>query len=372
MPSLRWETFKDTHADLVDFVTFAGSIGGILAVVLALVPGSPLVYLLAASTTIRSLVGAYTYYVLVGISILAWVILFLLAVRYAASKHQLHAATKSIAETIQHNEVADKRIITLTTELDELRTRYEYTMITSSLIHERFLELALANADCDKSMFDIFLADLAVTPMPAYSLQSVEFNIEKNIERILADARYIFNQHTGGRPCAICVKVIEDPPDPDTSPFEFRVSTQWRDPITARSNRTLGDNVRYTLVRGNTPDEVLFTAVGDRYHDDVWARDNLRELERCGVYRNSRNYHDDFNATVVAGIHNLELRKRVQWRGFFCVDNKHGGLENEPSKYYAREFAARISVMIYRWKMLREHRGVPWIKSAMTTRVSKE
>jgi hypothetical protein len=218
-------------------------------------------------------------------------------------------------------------------------------------------------------LFDIFIAEIAEKPMPLLPLVSVEYAIEKNIDRILADARYIFTQHAG-HPCAICVKVIDDAQPGDT-PFDLKVSTQWRDPISARSNRTTGDNVKYTLVEGNTPDEVLFTSLGGRFYDDVWANDNLKELENCGLYKNSRDYYKDFNAAIVAGIPNLEANKKLQWRGFFCIDNHSGGLNNEAAKNYAREFAARLSIMIYRFKVLKDSREQPWIKSTMTTRVSR-
>ena len=239
--------------------------------------------------------------------------------------------------------------------LDEHLLRSNSTRAIADVFHD----LARYHAECDKLLFDLFLEDIAHPAPPQEAIEKSLGLVEKNIDDVLDFACKVFHQHTGYA-CATCIKlIIADREQPHISILDLRVGTLRRDSGT-RFKRSSFDKTRIDYVRDNTADIHIVTPTKDNeYRNDVWACDDLIELNKNDRYYNARgSWPDDYNATLVCGILNLHKEDNIHWRGFFCIDNKDGGFNNEIAKDYARQFAARLAIMMYRLDLLEEWRNL--------------
>jgi hypothetical protein len=215
-----------------------------------------------------------------------------------------------------------------------------------------FVLLAQNNAECDRILFDIFFQDLMKGRVAKDALQRAISVADENIEDTIEKAAIIFGAITGGR-CAVCVKAVDYD---ETDENNLRVSTYRRDDFSLNKRRTY-DKTAHS-VRKNTADVFIFTETNGEYRNKVWANDNLRLAHKNHEYVNERpNWNDDYNATIVCGIENLRVDRKIPWAGLFCIDNKVGGLTSETAEHYARELSYRLSVMLYRTELLRERLG---------------
>jgi hypothetical protein len=348
----RWTRFREKHNKFVRIVELSAHISTILTAVFAILGSGITGYLLSEHEEVRVILGKYGTTALVVMTFLGWTAALLLALRYNNVAHKLRRLQTSAREESSRS---TQIVSGLRLKIDHLESEQQTLFTKFDNISIRFFRLARHNAQCDKVLFDIFCKSLLRRPTPEGPLISALNQTDRNIDEVLTSARTIFLRLTG-KPCAICIKTVD--PDlryPIRSFYDFRVYTLLRDSYSRTLPRATNDKTRIDFVGENTADRYIFTPTGREYLNDVWANDDLIELHQRGEYVNGRdNWYSDYTATVVAGISNHDDERNVPWRGMLCIDNIGGGLDNSVSKYYARELAARVSIMVYRHDILRK------------------
>jgi hypothetical protein len=347
-----WERLKDKHRHIFHLIQILGNIGSFIGAI-PFILGSGLVgYLLAVYGNVTAILGEYGSAALIFMTFLGWTSALYVSLRYGRSNRLLR---ENLNFSRREAEKALQQLHEAQTQRAIIETNQKSTLIRFNNISLRFYRFARHNAQCDKGLFDVFHTQMMRRPVPEGPLITAINHVDRNIDEILTSARTIFLQLTG-KACAICIKTVDpDPRHPVTSFYDLKVDTLRRDSYSATLPRAENDKTRVDFVRDNTADRHVFTPTGREYLNDVWANDDLLELKRKGQYDNARdNRYEDYTATVVAGIFNLDDQRNAPWRGLFCIDNTGGGLDNDVAKYYARELAARVSIMVYRLDVLQK------------------
>lgn len=218
---------------------------------------------------------------------------------------------------------------------------------------ERWMDLALNHRNCDKKLFDLLFVHQAEGALDLGTLMDAFNLIEQNLKKILDLAKMIFDEISGHK-CAACIKLVHATRDESGQRLQildFSIKTMMRD---GQSEETRGsrDETTTEYVKDVKSDVYIFTRNEDgEFRNTVYACDNLPANKD---YFNKRtSYQNDYTATIVSGIRDLNKDSDTPWAGLFCVDNKHGNIDNDMCKYYARELSSRISVLLYRYNYLK-------------------
>lgn len=218
-----------------------------------------------------------------------------------------------------------------------------------------FGSLAQANAESDRDLFDLFLYEIAPKELPQEATRKSLVIIRHNIEKILDHTAQVFERITNDR-CAVCVKII-DVEENGHKTSNLRARTFMRD-THSRGQRYQHDK-RRELVQNNAADKHIFTpadgySVNEIYFpNEIYACDDLVAAEATNKYFNDRpNWAQDYNATIVAAVHNLRPKVPIPFVGLLCVDNLKGGLDTPKARQYITQISWRLSVMLYRMDLL--------------------
>jgi hypothetical protein len=162
-----------------------------------------------------------------------------------------------------------------------------------------------------------------------------------NIQNVVDQAQRILSAHTGDT-CCVCIKNIEQQDD-----GRLVIKPLVRDRLASKDNRGRFDDKLY----GPDENTAFRTILSGRAN--FYVSDNLiAEAERTDDrrYINPRPFwRDDYNATFVQTI---RKSSEPRSKGFLCVDNKIGHLNNEDVNNYMKEFCYRIAIMLYRSEVL--------------------
>jgi hypothetical protein len=347
-----WKQHKPRRQQVLDLIGILGNVGSFLTAIPFIVGSGLVGYLLAAYGNVTVILGEYGSAALIVMTFLGWTSALYVALHFSRSNRLLREST-NVARVAEEKAVRESQEVHNQLALAE--AEWQETLERFNNISVRFYRLARHNAQCDRELFDVFHTQMMRRPVPEGALITAVSQVDRNIDDVLTSARTIFLQLTG-KPCAVCIKTVDpDPRYPINSFYDLKVDTLRRDSYSRTLPRAANDKARVEFVRDNTADRHLFTRTGQEYLNDVWANDDLPKLFSEGKYDNGRdNWYDDYTATVVTAILSLDDKRQPPWRGLFCIDNTGGGLDNAVAKYYAREFAARVSIMVYRLDILQK------------------
>jgi len=232
--------------------------------------------------------------------------------------------------------------------------KYEENVKRYEVNCRNFWELSDHYSNCDKALFETFHKYMVADPIPEEPAREAIRIVNQNIDKVLNVACTIFTELTGHQ-CAACIKLANLASlGPEADLGDLKIRTLRRD-SSSRITREMHDNARQDYVRDNTADTYIFTRneIGE-FRNDIWVCDDLESLFKDGKYINARtSWREDYNATMICGVRNLSNENSVAWQALFCVDSLQGEFDNDTAHYYAREFASRLSVLIYREQVLR-------------------
>jgi hypothetical protein len=225
--------------------------------------------------------------------------------------------------------------------------------------------LAGINADCDGALFDklnsvLVRADVSKKlwwkfgrslPAPAIValhdkvIYDANFIVQKNIERIIENTCLFMKEFTGDA-CAACIKTYDFDETRDLR--LAHVVTQYRDEGHKDARET--DPGEYRVWQNTVTKRVFLE------RKRLWASDDLKDLEKKGLYENARpNWDRYYNATIGVGIRALPTKpnRTTPYAAILCVDNKAGNLNNPVCRAFLVQTSERLAAMVYRSDHLR-------------------